>query len=94
MSTIQYVVIDEGVFPEDAYYLDPQHIDETTHEWYFESLAQDAALDFYDNHDGWESSWPMEIELFVDGKSVGTFLVEMESVPRFNARKKSEAAHD
>lgn len=92
MSVIQYVVIDEGTFPEDAYFLDPQHIDESTNEWYFEILAQDAGLDYFDNHDRWESSWPMDIEIFVDGESVGTFTVEMESVPRFSARKKPEAA--
>lgn len=91
MSTIQYVVVDEGSFPDDTHFLDPQIIDEGTADWYLESLAQDAGLDYFENHDGWESSWPMEIELFVDEKSVGTFLVEMEQVPRFMARKKGEA---
>ena len=92
MSVIQYVVSDEGTFPEDAYFLDPRHIDEFTPEWEFESLSQDAGLDYFDNHDGWESSWPMDIELFIDGLSVGTFTVEMEQVPRFSARKKQERA--
>lgn len=92
MSTIQYVVIEEGEFPDDAYSLDPQNIDESTDEWYLESLAQDAALDYFENHDGWESSWPMDIELFADGKSVGIFAVEMEQVPIFIARKNPEAA--
>lgn len=92
MSTIQYVVIEEGEFPDDAYFLDPQNIDESTDEWYLESLAQDAALDYFENHDGWESSWPMDIELFADGKSVGIFAVEMEQVPRFISRKNPEAA--
>jgi hypothetical protein len=54
-------------------------------------LAQDAALDYFDNHDGWESSWPLDIELFVDGESVGVFAVEMEYT-RFSARKRTEAA--
>jgi hypothetical protein len=53
MSVIQYVASDAGTFPEDAYFLDPRHIDELTSEWEFESLAQDAALDYFDNHDGW-----------------------------------------
>jgi hypothetical protein len=50
-------------------------------------LAQDAALDYFDNHDGWESSWPLDIELFVDGESVGVFAVEMEYVPLQRKKK-------
>lgn len=92
MSVIQYVVCDEGAFPEDAYFLDPRHIDELTSEWELECLSQDAALDYFDNHDGWESEWPLDIELFIDGESVGVFAVEMEHVPRFSARKRPEAA--
>ncbi|CAH3957884.1 hypothetical protein AAHD50_00895 [Enterobacter hormaechei] len=92
MSVIQYVASDAGTFPEDAYFLDPRHIDELTSEWEFESLAQDAALDYFDNHDGWESDWPLDIELFIDGESIGVFAVEMEHVPRFSARKKQETA--
>ncbi|MGQ3940968.1 hypothetical protein [Enterobacter hormaechei] len=92
MSVIQYLVSDEGTFPEDAYFLDPRHIDEFTCECEFESLSQDAALDYFDNHDGWESDWPLDIELFIDGESIGVFAVEMVHVPRFSARKKREAA--
>ncbi|CAH3713301.1 hypothetical protein CPT31_13190 [Enterobacter hormaechei] len=92
MSVIQYVVSDAGTFPEGAYFLDPRHIDEFTCQWEFESLSQDAALDYFDNHDGWESDWPLDIELFIDGESVGVFAVEMETVPRFSARKRAEAA--
>ncbi|WP_159427002.1 hypothetical protein, partial [Enterobacter hormaechei] len=75
MSVIQYVVSDAGTFPEDAYFLDPRHIDELTSKWELECLSQDAALDYFDNHDGWESDWPLDIELFVDGESVGVFAV-------------------
>ena len=47
MSVIQYVVSDAGTFPEDAFFLDPRHIDELTSEWELECLSQDAALDYF-----------------------------------------------
>ncbi|CTR47544.1 hypothetical protein ACVBBW_003510 [Escherichia coli] len=92
MSVIQYVVRDAGTFPEDAFFLDPRHIDELISEWELECLSQDASLDYFDNHDGLESDWPLDIELFIDGESVGVFTVEMEHVPQFSARKIPEAA--
>lgn len=56
----------------------------------FEYVAQDAAEDYHNNHDGWESSWPVDITLFHDGKEIGKFSVDMETVPAFYATKKKD----
>ena len=50
-----------------------------------EGIAEDAARDYYNNHDGWESSWPREIEVFSGFRSLGRFLVHLEHMPYFNA---------
>ncbi|HED2741838.1 TPA: hypothetical protein R4Z60_006304 [Klebsiella michiganensis] len=55
-------------------------------------MVQDAAEDYWENHDGWEDHWPLNIELFVDGKSVGLFEVVMEMEPTFSASKQERAA--
>ena len=48
-------------------------------------LAEEAAEDHFDNHDGWESDWPLEIEVFKDKVSLGKFSVELERNPCFYA---------
>lgn len=48
-------------------------------------LAQQAARDYFHEHDGWESKWPRNFELRFDGKSLGCFNVELEAVPEFIA---------
>jgi len=90
VSVIQYAVNGESI--KNANYLDPQAVDEDADDWEYEQIAQDAAEDYWDNHDGWESHWPLNIELFIDAKSVGVFEVEMETVPTFSANKKERAA--
>ncbi len=50
-----------------------------------EYIVDDAAKDFYENHDGWESSWPNEIVIFEDGKELGIFTVELEHEPTFSS---------
>ena len=57
----------------------------------YEGFAQDAAQDYYDCHDGWEASWPLEIKVYSDGEFVGTFDAEMEMQPTFLV---SERDHD
>lgn len=42
-------------------------------------IAEKAAKHFFDNCDGWESSWPIEITVV----GVGTFRVEIEYDPTF-----------
>ena len=50
-------------------------------------VAEEAAQDYWDNCDGWESNWPNTFEIFSDGKSVGKFRVQMESTPTFYTLK-------
>ena len=52
-----------------------------------EYIAEDAAEDYYVKRDGWESSWPLEIELFNKGESLGVFEVGMEHVAVFQANE-------
>ena len=49
----------------------------------YDGFARDAAEDYYDNHDGWEASWPLEIKVYSDEVLVGTFEAEMEMTPAF-----------
>lgn len=59
-------------------------------------VAMDAADDYYRNHDGWESRWPLDFFIYEseDGPSVACFEVERETVPQFYAWKRviAEAA--
>jgi hypothetical protein len=50
-----------------------------------EEVAEEAAEDYFHNHDGWESSWPRPITIFRDGKKLRTVSVDMEAVPKFFA---------
>jgi len=49
-------------------------------------VAQSAAEDYWDNHDGWESSWPQKICVEVNGET-GTFIVHMDTEPVFYVSK-------
>ena len=51
-------------------------------------MAADAAKDYFENCDGWEASWPIDFEIFIDGDSKGTFTVELEHEPTFSATPK------
>jgi hypothetical protein len=46
-------------------------------------IAQEAAKDFHENHDGWEAQWPISLTLTADGEEKGTFDVELELEPVF-----------
>jgi hypothetical protein len=49
-------------------------------------VAEDAAEDYYRNHDGWECSWPQVVHIWQeDGTFIGSCTVEMEAVPSFSA---------
>ena len=57
-------------------------------------VAEDAAEDYHDNHDGWESSsWPVEITLYEtqDGPALGVFEVDREAQPVFMATLKTRS---
>lgn len=50
------------------------------------SFAGDCAQDYWDNHDGWESNWPLEIHLFESMEAEQPFYkakVRMEMSPDF-----------
>ena len=52
-------------------------------------IAQDAADDFFSNHDGWEASWPLIITLHTikGGLEKSRMIVDMEAVPTFTAQR-------
>lgn len=92
MSKIQYSTEECGLGIENAYDLEGCQLSERHEACELAYLVEKAADDYFDYHDGWESSWPMDIEIFSDGKSLGVFTVEMETVPQFSATKKPESA--
>ena len=65
---------------------DDKHDLETNHDS-MDWIAEDAASDYYDHHDGWEADWPLKIEIFIDGNSKGVFEIELEMSPTFNSSK-------
>lgn len=54
-----------------------------------ENLAEDAAEDFHNGHDGWESQWPLTFNIYdAEGERLlGTCTVEREHNPTFAASK-------
>jgi len=54
---------------------------------YASILAVECASDYHDDHDGWESSWPIVLMLFEteDGPEVCRFSVDLEARPHFIA---------
>ena len=58
--------------------------DEDDTEW----LAQEAAEDWHNFHDGWESNWDNGVTFWLwteAGKLVGSFSITREYEPRFSA---------
>jgi hypothetical protein len=69
--------------------IDDSHYDLDTR-WDEESIdymASDAAEDYFTNHDGFEASWPLNFEIFIDNVSQGIHEVEFENTPTFTATK-------
>lgn len=50
-------------------------------------VVTDLAKDFHTNHDGWESSWPIQIRIYEDRTEVARFMVEREHEPTFFAHE-------
>ena len=53
-----------------------------------EYVAQDAAQDYYENHDGFESDWPIEIDVFDRDHNhnwvkIGTHSIDVVTEPNF-----------
>ena len=52
----------------------------------YDLIAEEMAKDYFDNHDGWESSWPVNIYMWNDKQEyIGTYSVELEHKPVFHA---------
>lgn len=49
-------------------------------------VAEEAALEYHDEHDGFETNWPILIQLFDENnKSIGIQKVEREFEPVFSS---------
>lgn len=48
-------------------------------------VATDLAEDFFHNHDGWESHWPLEFRLYEDDIEVARFSIDQDAEPVFYA---------
>lgn len=59
--------------------------------WDNEALAEMAAEDYFDCHDGWESKWPLAFTLLDKlGAVIEHFVVHREDVPSFTAHARPE----
>ncbi|WGL99114.1 hypothetical protein QE177_04330 [Arsenophonus sp. aPb] len=79
---IQYAIHDIND-EEDRYELEINSYDE---KW-SDLIATQCAEDYHNNHDGWESDWPLVIRIFANNEIIGDFKVEMEFWPSFPAKK-------
>lgn len=54
-----------------------------------EALLDGVAEDYFSNHDGWESNWPLNFEVFYDQPCTNLIAkgrVDMEAVPTFTSK--------
>ncbi|ERT10476.1 hypothetical protein O185_24645 [Photorhabdus temperata J3] len=82
MNKYEYIISGDK-YPNDAY-----EFESWWHEYYKSYIAEDAAEDYYEYNDGRESNWPIDFEIYINGKSLGIFTVSLESEPVFSATKK------
>jgi hypothetical protein len=84
MKTIfRYFIEDNGQGADTAYEFGSFFDEEDG-----ECLATEAAEDYHSDHDGWESSWPIEITILKeDGTLVGKYSVDRDVAPVFSSRK-------
>jgi hypothetical protein len=83
---MKYYIEDHGGSPEDCFELKTKWSEK-----YLRWVAQDAAENYWNNHDGWEASWPLEFVILGDElEELGRFTVDMEAVPQFYAYTKRE----
>lgn len=55
-------------------------------------VAEDAAQNLFEYHDGWETSWPLVFAIFsVTGYRLGRFRVELEHQPAFTTEALDKA---
>lgn len=53
-------------------------------------IAEDCAEDFHGNHDGWDSSWPLQLTVILESGEEITFEIDRESRPVFRASRIKE----
>lgn len=92
-TNVYYTHEHSGYFDDDSVDLDDLYQIETMWDitddidqgW----IAEECADDFHSNHDGWESSWPIEFKLWSDkGVVIGVFEVDRDVQPVFHAYRK------
>lgn len=87
-SFYQYSVYEKAP-EENRYTIKSARLYDLNDSWDIELVAQDAADDFYFEHDGWEvKSWPIIFHIWApDDRYLGEFSVDMEMLPHFTACK-------
>jgi hypothetical protein len=55
--------------------------------WADREVAEAAAEDWHDHHEGWEAGWPVKVEVIRNGKVTATITVDRISVPEFVAQQ-------
>jgi len=50
-------------------------------------VVTDLAEDYHSNHDGWESSWPLQFRIYEGDAEIARFQVEREHEPTFCAHE-------
>jgi hypothetical protein len=51
-------------------------------------IAEDAATVHYNDHDGWESSWPQIFAIYEDNKKLGEYSVDLCFQPLFSCSER------
>ena len=75
---------DPNVAFHDAYEFESDHDTE-----FMDWVVEDCANDFHNNHDGWESRWPITFRIWTESNEVlGDYLVERDHEPVFRAHRK------
>lgn len=49
-----------------------------------DQIAVSAAEDWFYNHEGIDSAWPIDFEIYIDNELRERVIVECEAVPQFN----------
>ena len=81
----EYVIVSEGgKYPKDAVEIF-EHISDF--DTVYEMAEAAAELDF-DYNNGSDDPWPKTFEIFKNGKSMGSIVVNLELVPIFRCKSK------
>ncbi|KER01074.1 hypothetical protein LGZ99_23840 [Photorhabdus temperata] len=82
MNKYEYIISGDK-YPNDAY-----EFESWWHEYYKSYIAEDAAEHYFDYYGGWELNWPIDFEIYINGKILGIFTVSLEMEPSFSTTKK------